>query len=392
MRRRPGPLARRPLACLLIAWLPVISGCAIPAVADPAAAGGVELLDDRILRRDDGPRGIPLGGLSEIAADGQGGYLLISDDRGEYGPPRYLRMQIDFDLTARRFRIGARDWERLITGHAPGIRPPPLVDGEALRVVPGSGDLIWSSEGDIWNGVPAEIYLSDPHGRLLRSLHLPDYFRPDKPIGWSGRGMRPNKAVEALDVTADGQQVVAMPEDVLMQELKDEDVRTGVPVRVLRFDLSSGLPVAAHVYRLDPFPDPDLDPTPPPVNANGASAMLLLDDGRYLVLERGFDRDNGVRIRLYVADPATADDVLDLPDLGGQRYRSAAKYLVGDLLGAGLRADNWEGMAFGPDLPDGRKTLVLVTDDNFNQLFQSTIIAWIALPPLDEVRARRPAQ
>src|SRR5690606_7722971 len=83
MRRRPGPLA-----CVLLTLLPVISGCAIPAVADPAAAGGVELLDDRILRRDDGPRGIPLGGLSEIADDGQGGYLLISDDRGEYGPPR----------------------------------------------------------------------------------------------------------------------------------------------------------------------------------------------------------------------------------------------------------------------------------------------------------------
>ena len=27
--------------------------------------------------------------------------------------------------------------------------------------------------------------------------------------------------------------------------------------------------------------------------------------------------------------------------------------------------DNFEGMAFGPKLPDGRATLILVSDDNF---------------------------
>ncbi|MFD0389353.1 esterase-like activity of phytase family protein [Tistrella bauzanensis] len=111
--------------------------------------------------------------------------------------------------------------------------------------------------------------------------------------------------------------------------------------------------------------------------------MLLLDDGRYLVLERAFLKAYGVRIRLYLADPAGADDVLAIDNLKNRRYRAASKRLIGDLIGAGLRADNWEGMAFGPDLPDGRKTLVLVSDDNFNRLFQSTIIAWIALPPLD---------
>jgi hypothetical protein len=31
----------------------------------------------------------------------------------------------------------------------------------------------------------------------------------------------------------------------------------------------------------------------------------------------------------------------------------------------GLPLDNVEGMAFGPDLPDGRRSLVLVSDNNF---------------------------
>ncbi|GGB49425.1 hypothetical protein GCM10011505_33150 [Tistrella bauzanensis] len=369
------------LAAMLL--LPLTTGCAVPAVYDVADAGGVALLDDRVLRPDDGPRGIPMGGLSEIAADGDGGYVLISDDRGEYGPPRLLTMAIDFDLERRRFRIGARDWLPLVTGAVDGMTPPVTIDGEALRIVPGSGDRLWSSEGRIWDGVPAALYLSDADGTLLRQMVLPDYFRPDKPRGWSGRGMRPNKAFEAIDVTKDGRQAVAMPEDVLMQEMTDENGRTGIPVRVMRFDLDSGRPIGAHVYRLDPFPDPGADGAPGGINANGAVSMLLLDDGRYLVLERAFLKAYGVRIRLYLADPAGADDVLAIDNLKNRRYRAASKRLIGDLIGAGLRADNWEGMAFGPDLPDGRKTLVLVSDDNFNRLFQSTIIAWIALPPLD---------
>jgi hypothetical protein len=30
--------------------------------------------------------------------------------------------------------------------------------------------------------------------------------------------------------------------------------------------------------------------------------------------------------------------------------------------------DNFEGMVFGPDLPDGSRTLIIVSDDNFNPL------------------------
>jgi len=32
----------------------------------------------------------------------------------------------------------------------------------------------------------------------------------------------------------------------------------------------------------------------------------------------------------------------------------------------GIPLDNIEGMTFGPDLPDGRRSLVLVSDNNFS--------------------------
>lgn len=39
-----------------------------------------------------------------------------------------------------------------------------------------------------------------------------------------------------------------------------------------------------------------------------------------------------------------------------------------DLLATGLTPDNWEGLALGAPLADGRPTLLLVSDDNFSPL------------------------
>jgi hypothetical protein len=43
----------------------------------------------------------------------------------------------------------------------------------------------------------------------------------------------------------------------------------------------------------------------------------------------------------------------------------------------GIEPDNIEGMAFGPELPDGRLPLILVSDNNFlaNQTTQFIVLA-----------------
>ena len=52
---------------------------------------------------------------------------------------------------------------------------------------------------------------------------------------------------------------------------------------------------------------------------------------------------------------------VSLPGSGGV----ATKELVLDLDRLGIPLDNVEGMTFGPRLPDGRRSIVLVSDDNF---------------------------
>ena len=65
--------------------------------------------------------------------------------------------------------------------------------------------------------------------------------------------------------------------------------------------------------------------------------------------------------------PMTREVLLDLPG----RYD-------------GVLIDNLEGMAWGPRLPDGRRTLILVADDNFNpeETTQFLAFAWPGVDPL----------
>ena len=61
----------------------------------------------------------------------------------------------------------------------------------------------------------------------------------------------------------------------------------------------------------------------------------------------------------------------------------AAKTLVADFAHLGLsRLDNSEGMCWGPPLPDGERTLVVVSDDNFNpsQITQFAAFAFTDRP------------
>ena len=60
-----------------------------------------------------------------------------------------------------------------------------------------------------------------------------------------------------------------------------------------------------------------------------------------------------------------ADDVSGLDSLIGADVESVTKTEVLDLTTLGLALDNLEGMTFGPRLADGRRSLLIVSDNNF---------------------------
>lgn len=111
---------------------------------------------------------------------------------------------------------------------------------------------------------------------------------------------------------------------------------------------------------------------------NGLVDLLPLSANRLLALERGFSTGVGNTVRLYVVDLAGATDVkgrASLPaDLSG--VRPVTKTLLLDLGSLGVTLDNLEGLTFGPPLPDGRRSLLLISDDNFSPTQQTQVLAF----------------
>ncbi|MGH8807935.1 MAG: esterase-like activity of phytase family protein, partial [Noviherbaspirillum sp.] len=127
-------------------------------------------------------------------------------------------------------------------------------------------------------------------------------------------------------------------------------------------------------------------PSPGGVAENGVAEMLAIDDHRFLVLERTVVQTapaNALKFaaRVYEIDIEGATDVGALSSLQGATYVPVKKRLVFDLAQAGVeRLDNIEGIAWGPRLANGNRTLLLVSDDNFLEVEITQFLAFEVLP------------
>lgn len=84
----------------------------------------------------------------------------------------------------------------------------------------------------------------------------------------------------------------------------------------------------------------------------------------------------GFKIRLFDATTRGATDVQHMDSLKGREIVPMRKKLVVDLDDISLSSvHNTEGMTWGPTLPNGEYTLVLVSDDNFSEDLATQIVA-----------------
>lgn len=131
----------------------------------------------------------------------------------------------------------------------------------------------------------------------------------------------------------------------------------------LDYDAASGRRLAEHVYVVDAVAMPP--PTPGLFRTNGL-VELLGGAGMLLALERGYTMGAGNSVKIYRLDLAAASDVANRPALAGTPFTPVGKTLLLDLGLLGVPLDNLEGMSWGPRLPNGRRSLVLVSDNNFS--------------------------
>lgn len=314
--------------------------------------------------------GTEIGGLSGLDYDAaKNQFVALSDDRGTIGPPRFYTLSID--LADGRLDDGDVSFlgvTELRTAAGEPFRPG-SVDPEAIRVSHDGRLLYWTSEGDATLLLPPSVNGMTLDGRQMRSFDLPPAYVPNAA---GTLGVRDNAAFESLTLGPDGRHLFTATETALVQDGPAPDPSTGSPARVLRYDLRTGKADAAFVYPVEPVPSDTNAPEAASSGTNGLVALLALGDTVFLALERAYVPGVGNTIRLFQTSSRGATDIHGRMSIRTLNVTPMAKTKLLDLAALGIRLDNVEGMSFGPPLPDGRPSLILVSDNNFNAGAQVT--------------------
>jgi hypothetical protein len=343
----------------------MLSAVAVPGAPAWAADFSLRFIGQQAIDTGTIADGTTVGGLSGIDYDpATGRYVAVSDDRSRHGPARFYDMALS--LSAQGFSGVSLTGVRFMRQPGGGAYPANAIDAESIRF---SGtDLLYASEGDAKAGVAPFVREMDADGRYIRSFSVPAHYLPGR-----HSGIRNNLAFESLTLSSDGASILAATEDALVQDGAAASRRGGGRSRIVRFDRATGEPVAEYVYEIDG----DGDPT-----SAGLSELLALDGSRYLALERSARHGGreGRSVRIFVIDLAGASNVLDRGTLRDGGYRPVAKSLLFDLDTLGIKLDNIEGMTFGPMLENGRRSLILVSDNNFSRSQVTQFLAFDVEP------------
>ncbi len=309
-----------------------------------------------------------LSGLEYIPLLGH--YIALSDDHVPGSDERMYELSIDLSDSA--LDDGDVVFTKVITLLNRDGEPfaDQMVDPEAIRFDPAALTLYWSSEGNANNLMAPSIREMTFSGRFVRELSPPSPFWPTAD-GTSG--IRHNLAFESLSLSWDGSKIWTATENALHQDGPSASVDDSSPIRMVEFDIATGVAERQFIYITDPLPPPLLPIDGP--NTNGLVAILAVSDTQLIMVERALSLPNFI-VKLYLADIANATDVSALDSIKGQDVQAVEKQLLFDLTDLGMRLDNIEGMTFGPDLPSGERSLILVSDNNFNELQFTQFLAF----------------
>lgn len=325
--------------------------------------------------RDTQFAGTLVGGLSSLDYDAASGlYYLASDDRSVHDPARFYTARIRYDAAGLQ-EVRLQSTAPLLSPHQrpyassrapePGIATP---DAEALRVLPGGQSMLWSSEGNFSRGYGPQLIQASISGTWQQDWPLPPGHALSAPA--AGQGPRNNFTLEGMSLSEDGQTLWISMEAALQQDGPlPAPGQVGGPVRITAYDRATQRPTRQLAYVPDALPAPKSGSWIPRGAVNGISEILADGPDHLLVLERSFSPplNFGARIYRVSTHAKAATDTLNLPQLTPDNHQPLSKQLVLDLADAGLQSvDNLEGMSWGPPLPDGRRVLLLVSDNNFN--------------------------
>ena len=362
------------LSSLLV--LLVLASCALPQVSAEDRLFldvSLNLIGSYTLPKQD-LDGEPIGGISAIAYDIPKDRLYaLSDNRNR---PRFYTFT-PTDITTPNPTLTPATVTYLKNNEGSPYTPGTL-DPEGIALTP-AGTLLISSEGSPARSIaPAVGEYSLTTGQLKTVLPLPERYIPDTIINperinrglseVNAQGVQENISFEALAINVspgtggiyEPYRLFVATEGPLLQDL---DLTADIPYknRLLHYtiDQYQTTLVSEHLYEME------LSPTGAVLH--GLSEIAVLDKGGHFL---GIERSYGFRgfdIKLFQLASGGATDISAIATLQGDTSNISPirKELVLDLATLPLPLQNYEAMTFGPSLPNGNRTLIIASDDNF---------------------------
>lgn len=303
---------------------------------------------------------VELGGLAWAGGDA---WLVVSDDVS--AGPRAFAATVAVDGSTGTV-VGSPSAGAAIALAAGG-------DPEGIALDPGDATFVVADE------VGPTVRRFDLSGATVASAALPPVF---------AAGLRSNLGLESVAVDRRGR-VWTATEEALTADGPVSSFADGTIVRIQRLtpDLQ---PDGQWGYVTDPISGDVLGSDPGrDVERSGVVELAVLPDGTVLVLERmlGGAPPFGapvLRSRLYELDLSSADDTTSIPSLSPGGFTPAAKLLRWEATFDALSEPlNFEGMGLGPRLDDGRRSLLLVSDDGgIGGPAQALYPLAVTLPPI----------
>jgi hypothetical protein len=325
-----------------------------------------------------------LGGLSGIVYDQTTKKLLaISDDRGFVNEPRFY--EFDLVLNEKSFQVTPSKMTKLKSKELSYFKKG-YADFEAIALLK-NGDILVSSEGGINKNPPLnpEVILFSANGDYKSQLSIDNKFLPYPTKTDPPRGPRDNQSFETLTLALDGQTLFLATEETLLQDGPTTTINESSLIRIiLHKDLKAFKEVTYPLEKIEPLKGVDLSP-----GTTGLTDIAAIDENNFYTLERTylpFQNKNIIRIFKCQINEETTN-VINFPTLANQKLVTVKKTLVADLddflnLMTPASLDNIEGIAFGPDLANKKKTLIVVSDNNFGKTQRTLFMAFEINPPI----------
>lgn len=334
------------------------------------AAATIEFLNSLVMDTTKPFADSRIGGLSGISFR-DGLYWAVSDDKGKFGELRVYGFEVQ--LNDKEFAVTP---SKVLFLHDEQGKPflKKTLDLEGIVALPNS--FLISNEGllDHKPRTMPSVIEFNLEGRQIGEIKLPEMFNPEK-TGKQKKGVRSNGALEGLSLSPSGQNLWVLTEQPLLQDQKKWQQGEAGETRLLQFKKTSTGWRLHHewMYPIDAVPTGSSGAI---VLGQGCSEILAINDSELLVLERGV-YTTGLQViydvKLHQISMKAAE--------GEKTKKPLKKTLLFDFstiqnkIADGKGLDNFEGLAWGPEIK-GQKTILVVSDDNFMPA-QRTV--WVAL-------------